>query len=79
MTGFLRGVVDLDPHGFILTHACTLQTSVPDIWAAGDARSGTLKQAATAAGDGVVAALMAKEYLKQRKTAGSPEIVDNFF
>jgi thioredoxin reductase (NADPH) len=64
LTGFLKGVVDLDEHGFIRTHACTLQTSAPGIWAAGDVRSGGLKQAATAAGDGVVAALMAKEYLK---------------
>ena len=67
MTQFLRGVVDLDEQGFIRTHACTLQTSVPGIWAAGDVRSGALKQAATAAGDGVVAALNIKEYLKRRK------------
>jgi len=39
------------------------------VWAAGDARSGALKQAATAAGDGVVAALNAKEYLKHRPGA----------
>jgi len=60
-------VVDLDEQGFIRTHACTLQTSVPGIWAAGDVRSGALKQAATAAGDGVVAALNVKEHLKRRK------------
>ena len=66
LTGFLKGVVDLDEHGFIQTHACTLQTSVRGIWAAGDVRSGALKQAATAAGDGVIAALMIKEYLKGR-------------
>jgi thioredoxin reductase (NADPH) len=67
LTRFLRGVVDLDEQGFIRTHTCTLQTSVPGIWAAGDVRSGGLKQAATAAGDGVVAALNIKEYLKRRK------------
>ena len=71
LTHFLKGVVQLDEHGFIVTHACTLQTSVPGIWAAGDVRAGTLKQAATAAGDGVIAALMAKEFLKQRRTAES--------
>jgi thioredoxin reductase (NADPH) len=65
LTAFLRGVVDLDEQGFIRTHSCTLQTSVPGIWAAGDVRSGGLKQAATAAGDGVVAALNIKEYLKR--------------
>jgi thioredoxin reductase (NADPH) len=67
LTQFLRGVVNLDEQGFIRTHSCTLQTSVPGIWAAGDVRSGALKQAATAAGDGVVAALNIKEYLKRRK------------
>jgi thioredoxin reductase (NADPH) len=71
LTTFLRGVVDLDEEGFIRTHACTLQTSVPGIWAAGDVRSGALKQAATAAGDGVIAALMVKEYLKD-STKGPP-------
>ena len=65
MTAFLRGVVDLDEQGFIRTHSCTLQTSAAGIWAAGDVRSGGLKQAATAAGDGVVAALNIKEYLKR--------------
>jgi thioredoxin reductase len=30
-----------------------------------------LKQAATAAGDGVIAALMAKEFLKRQRTAES--------
>jgi thioredoxin reductase (NADPH) len=64
LTGFLKGVVELDNHGFIVTHSCTLQTNVPGIWAAGDVRSGALKQAATAAGDGVIAALMAGAYLK---------------
>lgn len=71
MTGFLRGVVDLDDGGFICTDACTLRTSVPGIWAAGDARAGALKQAATAAGDGVVAALMVKEYLKRQRPGWS--------
>ena len=69
MTGFLRGVVDLDAAGFVQTHACTLQTSMEGVWAAGDARAGTLKQAATAAGDGVVAALNVKEYLKKQRAA----------
>jgi thioredoxin reductase (NADPH) len=70
MTRFLRGVVDLDAEGFICADSCSLATSVPGIWAAGDVRSGTPKQAATAAGDGVIAALMVKEYLKKR---GRPE------
>jgi len=65
-TAFLKGTLDLDPQGFIRTDACTLRTSLPGVWAAGDVRAGALKQAATAAGEGVVAALGAKEYLKRQ-------------
>ena len=64
-TAFLRGTLNLDEQGFIRTDACTLRTSLPGVWAAGDARAGALKQAATAAGEGVVAALNAKEFLKR--------------
>jgi thioredoxin reductase (NADPH) len=63
LTEFLQGVVDLDEEGFIRSNSCNLMTNLPGVWAAGDVRAGTQKQAATAAGDGVVAALMAKEYL----------------
>jgi len=41
------------------------------VWAAGDVRVDTLKQAATAAADGVTAALNAKEYLKKHGARGS--------
>ncbi len=64
LTGFLEGTLTLDPRGFIQAEPCRLETTMPGVWAAGDVRAGTLKQAATAAGDGVVAALMAKEYVK---------------
>jgi len=65
-TAFLQGTLVLDEQGFIRTDACTLRTSLPGVWAAGDVRAGSLKQAATAAGEGVVAALNAKEYLKRQ-------------
>jgi thioredoxin reductase (NADPH) len=71
LTGFLKGTVDLDDGGFILTDGCTLETSLTGVWAAGDARAGAVKQAATAAGEGVVAALNAKEYLRNRYGVGT--------
>ena len=40
------------------------ETSVPGVFAAGDARKGSTKQAASAAGEGATAALMIREYLK---------------
>jgi thioredoxin reductase (NADPH) len=64
LTAFLKGTVALDQRGFIRADPCRLETNLRGVWAAGDARADTLKQAVTASGDGVVAALMAKEYLK---------------
>jgi thioredoxin reductase (NADPH) len=61
-TEFLRGVVDLDERGFILTDA-TLRTSTPGIFAAGDARHGSTKQLVSAAGEGATAILMIREHL----------------
>ena len=73
LTGFLKGTVDLTGDGFIRADACRLETSVPGVWVAGDVRAGAAKQAATAAADGVVAALMAKEYLKIQGAAERAE------
>ncbi len=67
LTDFLKGTVELDDRGFINADPCRLETNVPGVWAAGDSRAGTLKQAATAAGDGVVVALVAGEYLKDQQ------------
>jgi thioredoxin reductase (NADPH) len=52
-----------DPQGFIMTDM-ELQTSVPGIFAAGDVRAGSTKQAASAVGEGATAALAIREYLK---------------
>lgn len=41
-----------------------LETSVPGVFAAGDARQGSTKQVASAAGEGATAALLIREYLK---------------
>ncbi len=62
-TDMARGVVKVNEQGFISTDL-TLMTSVPGIFAAGDARDGSTKQAAAAAGEGATAALMMREYLK---------------
>jgi len=66
-TQFVRGVVDLDPSGFILTTP-TLETSQPGVFAAGDAREGSSKQLVSAAGEGATAALMIRRYLQSLKT-----------
>jgi thioredoxin reductase (NADPH) len=61
--GWLPAEVARDQAGFIVTGP-TLETSMPGVFAAGDVRQGSTKQAASAAGEGATAALMIREYLK---------------
>lgn len=60
----VKGKVEIDPYGFVITDK-TLMTSVPGLFVAGDARAGSTKQAASAAGEGATAALMIRQYLKE--------------
>jgi thioredoxin reductase (NADPH) len=62
-TGFLRGLLGLSDAGFIETGP-TLETSLPGVFAGGDARAGSTKQLVSAAGEGATAALMIREYLR---------------
>ncbi|MPZ72803.1 MAG: fused response regulator/thioredoxin-disulfide reductase [Nitriliruptorales bacterium] len=79
-TDWLDGVVARDRWGYILTGSdvpadtgerdepprspLLLETSVPGVFAAGDARSGSVKRVAAAVGEGSTAVLMVREYLK---------------
>ncbi|MHC4213947.1 MAG: NAD(P)/FAD-dependent oxidoreductase [Planctomycetota bacterium] len=63
-TGFLKGFVELTEHGFIKCDCGYLRTNVPGVFVAGDCRIGAAMQLATATGDGVVAAMMMKQYLR---------------
>jgi thioredoxin reductase (NADPH) len=61
-TDYLKGVLALDAVGAIVVND-KMETGVPGIYAAGDIRSGSIRQAIGAAGDGAVAALNAAKYL----------------
>jgi thioredoxin reductase (NADPH) len=59
-TDWLDGAVARDEHGFVLTGAAAgadglLETGLPGVFAAGDARSGSSKRCATAVGEGPMA------------------------
>jgi thioredoxin reductase (NADPH) len=67
----VKGLVDLDAQGFVLTDA-GLQTSLPGVFAAGDVRAGSTKQAASAAGEGAAVALGIRRYVEHRATGARP-------
>jgi thioredoxin reductase (NADPH) len=69
-TAFLNGSpVERNQRGFILTND-NLETSVPGVFAAGDARQKLLRQVSTAVGDGATAAYAAEKYLESLKARG---------
>lgn len=55
-TDYVKGVLQLDPLGYVVTNE-KMETSVPGIYAAGDIRANSARQAITAAGDGATAAV----------------------
>ncbi|MGH2485821.1 MAG: NAD(P)/FAD-dependent oxidoreductase, partial [Ktedonobacterales bacterium] len=70
-TEFVRARVTLDAQGFIVADMA-LQTSMPGVFAAGDCRAGSTKQAASAAGEGAAAALAIRRYIEPL-ASGMPE------
>jgi thioredoxin reductase (NADPH) len=63
-TAFLRGVVDLDERGFIVTDD-RFETSLPGVYAAGDVRAGSTKQVGSAVGEGIAALLAVRRALER--------------
>ncbi len=61
-TGYLKGLVALDGVGAIITND-KLETSVAGIYAAGDIRSGSIRQVIGAAGEGAMAGINAGKYI----------------
>ena len=64
-TELVRGQVELDEGGFIVTDRF-MQTNVPGVFAAGDVRNTPLRQVVTACADGAVAATKAVEYVRMK-------------
>jgi alkyl hydroperoxide reductase subunit F len=72
-TAWLQGAVELSKHGEIVVDARG-QTSVPGVFAAGDATTAPFKQIVIAAGDGAKAALAAFDHLVRMPAAASEAV-----
>jgi len=67
-TAFVKGTIPLDSAGYIITNE-KMETEIPGIFAAGDVRLNSAKQAITAAGDGATAAIYAERFITEKKTS----------
>jgi len=63
-TKFLKGIVEVNDAGYIACDPVTMTTSMPGVFVAGDCRQLAAMQLATACADGVVAAMMLKQYFR---------------
>jgi len=60
----VKGMVEIDDFYFLVTDK-TMMTSLPGLFAAGDVRADSTKQAASAVGEGASAAIMIRKYLEE--------------
>ncbi|KAF7357407.1 Thioredoxin reductase [Mycena sanguinolenta] len=70
-TSLVRGQLQTDPDGYIITVPGTTQTSVKGVFAAGDVQDKRYRQAITSAGTGCMAALEAERLITEEEEFGA--------
>jgi len=62
-TALFKKQLDMDNEGYLITKPDSTETNIPGVYAAGDVKDKTFRQAVTAAGMGCMAALEAEKHL----------------